>query len=366
MAGILVHEWLEKTGGAENVFEVLSDAFPDAERFCLWNDSAGRFKEVRETVLARTPLRKSKPLALPFMPTVWRHLPKREADWVLVSSHLFAHHAKFGHSTAEIPKFVYAHTPARYIWTPELDPRGSGFVKQLVASAFKPLDRHRAKEITALAANSQYVAERISNAWNREATVIYPPVNVSAFRVEPTLTDDEQSLIDRLPSTFLFAVSRWVPYKQLDRAISAGEASGMPVVIAGDGPDGERLRSLAASSSTPVVFIKKPSNELLRNLYRKAAVVTFAPIEDFGIVPVEAMAAGTPVLVNAVGGASESVVDGLTGVHIEDWDSTSTLRAAVDTALRISPASCQERAEDFSIERFTKEITQFVVPGARP
>ena len=95
MSGVIVHEWLESTGGAENVFDVLGRTFPDAARVCLWNDSDGRFTDVQETVLARTPLRHSKAVALPFMPLVWRHLPALDADWVLCSSHAFAHHARF-------------------------------------------------------------------------------------------------------------------------------------------------------------------------------------------------------------------------------------------------------------------------------
>ena len=96
MSGIIVHEWLQPNGGSENVFDVLSETFPDAARFCLWNDSEGRFTGVEESWLARTPLRRNKVAALPIMPAVWRSLPDREADWVLCSSHAFAHHARFG------------------------------------------------------------------------------------------------------------------------------------------------------------------------------------------------------------------------------------------------------------------------------
>ena len=144
VSGILVHEWLARHGGSENVFEVLSGVFPDAERFCLWNDSDGRFENVHETVLARTPLRRSKAAALPFMPAVWRHLPARDADWVLTSSHLFAHHARFAGPARHAPKLVYAHTPARYVWTPELDGRGSGLAARAASALLKPIDRKRA------------------------------------------------------------------------------------------------------------------------------------------------------------------------------------------------------------------------------
>ncbi len=108
MPGILIHEWLSRHGGSENVFEVLSQTFPDAERFCLWNDSDGRFHGVRETVLARTPLRRNKAAAVPFMPAAWHLLPRRDADWVLASSHLFAHQSLHGarRSTVEREAFT--------------------------------------------------------------------------------------------------------------------------------------------------------------------------------------------------------------------------------------------------------------------
>ena len=171
MSGILVHEWLARFGGSENVFEVLSETFPDAERFCLWNDSDGRFTGVNETILARTPLRRSKAAALPFMPAVWRHLPRRDADWVLCSSHLFAHHARFGGPARDAVKLVYAHTPARYIWTPELDGRGDRLLARAVAAPLKPLDRRRAAEPVSIVANSAFVAQRIADTWERVCTL---------------------------------------------------------------------------------------------------------------------------------------------------------------------------------------------------
>lgn len=360
MSGILVHEWLSRTGGSENVFEVLADTFPDAQRFALWNDSAGRFTQVEETWLARTPLRRSKALALPFMPLAWRSLPATEADWVLTSTHLFSHHARFRGAAARAPKLVYAHTPARYVWVPELDGRGMSIPARAISAALKPLDRRRAQEPVAIAANSGFVAERIRDTWERDAEVIYPPVAVEAFSEEPVLSEREQRLIDGLPEGFLLAVSRWVPYKRMDAAIAAGRASGRPVVLAGDGPDEARLRSLARASGVHVRFVSSPSTMLLKALYRRAAALVFAAVEDFGIVPVEAMASGTPVLTNSVGGAVESVIDGVTGVHVHDWQSTSALAADVERAIACRPESCVSRAYEFRTEAFQARMRSFV------
>ncbi|WP_309067392.1 glycosyltransferase [Microbacterium sp.] len=360
LSGVIVHEWLEHSGGAENVFEAMLETFPDAAAWSLWDDSHGRFRDVHETVLARTPLRYSKTLALPLMPAVWRGLPEISAEWMLVSSHLFAHHARFGGASRDIPKYVYAHTPARYIWTPELDRRGASLPVRLAARAFKPLDRKRAQEPVAIAANSRFVADRIANTWEREAVVIHPPVDTTVFAEQPELDDADRAALHALPDGFLLAISRWVPYKRLEAAITTGEATGRPVVIAGRGPDEARLRALAERSRARVQFVHFPSRPLLRAIYRKAAALVFPAIEDFGIVAVEAMASGTPVLANAYGGVAESVVDGVTGAHVHDWQSPTELRAALDLTLRSNARACRARAEDFSRELFGERIKAFV------
>jgi len=360
MAGILVHEWLARHGGSENVFEVLSNTFPDAERFCLWNDSEGRFEDVHETVLARAPLRKSKAAALPFMPTVWRHLPDRDADWILASSHLFAHQARFGGPARHAPKLVYAHTPARYVWTPELDGRGDSAAARVVSSLLKPVDRKRAAEPVAIAANSAFIAQRIADTWQREATVIPPPVDVSALTAPPCeLTPADRAVLSALPPEFLLGVSRFVPYKRLDRVIEAGAAAGLPVVLAGGGPDEERLRAMAAEQREQVVFVRDPSSRLLAELYREALALVFPAIEDFGIMPVEAMATGTPVVASAVGGTAETVVDGVTGALVHEW-TRSELAVAVDRAVRVDAAACVARAHEFDTPVFVERITSWV------
>lgn len=361
MSGVIVHEWLAHTGGSENVFEILSDIYPEAERYCLWDDSGGRFNGVRETALARTPLRRSKALALPFMPAAWRHLPASDADWVLCSSHLFSHHARFGGPAREAPKLVYAYTPGRYVWVPELDGRGGSAVARMTSAAVRPLDRRRAQEATSVVGISRFIADRIAATWEVEAGVIYPPVHVEDFLAPPPeLDDEEQSIIDALPDGFVLGMSRFVPYKRLEAAIAVGEAVGAPVVLAGAGPDEPRLRELAARSSARVDFVPRPGFRVLRELLRRARVLVFPSIEDFGIVPVEAMASGTPVIANAVGGAAETVVDGVTGALVHDWDDVVELRAAVERADACTAEQCVERAKLFGVDPFASQITEWV------
>lgn len=360
LAGVLVHEWLARRGGSENVFEEFVEMFPDADRFALWNDSDGRFAGVSETWLSKTPLRRSKALALPFMPLAWRRLPAVDADWVLISSHLFAHHARFRGKAADAPTFVYTHTPARYIWVPELDGRGDSFVARAVGTMLKPYDRDRAQLTDHLAANSSFVADRIARSWGRESEVIYPPVDVEAFEAPAALNAADGVLLAALPDQFLLGVSRFVPYKRLDAVIDAGRAADMDVVLAGSGPDEERLRRYADERhSGRVSFVANPSFQALKALYRAASAVVFAPIEDFGIVPVEAMASGTPVIANAVGGAAESVVHGRTGSLVETWDADS-LRDAVEIALDSTPDDCVARARLFGEDVFRTRIRSWM------
>ncbi len=366
MSGILVHEWLARHGGSENVFEVLSGIFPDADRFCLWNDSDGRFTGVEETLLARTPLRRSKAAALPFMPFAWRHLPSCDADWILCSSHVFAHQARFAGPARDAPKLVYAHTPARYVWTPELDGRGSGAAARLVSSVLKPQDRRRAAEPVAIAANSAFIAERIARTWEREAIVIHPPVEVAAFTAPPAISAEEEARLDGLPTPFLLGVSRFVPYKRLDHVIDAAMAAGLPAVLAGGGPDEARLRDHAASRGARVTFVHNPSTAMLAELYRRALALVFPAIEDFGIMPVEAMATGTPVVASAVGGTAETVVDGTTGALVQDWTDAAELTAAVERAAGATAEACVARAREFDTSVFTERIAAWVTKTTAP
>jgi glycosyltransferase involved in cell wall biosynthesis len=368
VTGVIVHEWLEPVGGVERVVDALEQAFPDSPIICPWDDVPERFGagRVTESWLARTPLRRHKAASMPFLLEWWRRLPPVEADWMLCCSHLFAHHARMRRPQNDVPKFVYTHSPARYIWEPEIDQRGDGLLARAIAAPLRSVDRRRAQEPVKIAANSKFIAERIERCWERESTVIYPPVDISVLPgTDDELTPQELAVVDALPSGFLLGASRFVPYKRLDLAIQAGIAAGLPVVIAGDGPERERLADLAAEHPGRVTLVPRPSNELLRALYRRAAVYFFAPIEDFGIMPVEAMAAGTPVVGNAVGGAAETVLDGVTGSLFTSTD-IGELRRAVETAVTMDPEACRHRARLFDGSTFGARIADWMgVEAAR-
>jgi glycosyltransferase involved in cell wall biosynthesis len=365
MTGVLVHEWIAQAGGSENVLQAMAETFPDAEVRCLWNDSTGRFDAARvsESWLARTPLRRSKALALPLMPATWRRLPYRGYEWALISSHAFAHHARFRGAPDGFRRMVYVHTPARYIWNREYDARGNNPIARLVSHALRPLDRRRANEGAEFAANSAFVRRRIQVAWGVDARVIHPPVNVELIQSVPDwsqqLEPAEQAQLDALPDGFVLGASRLIPYKRLQDVIKVGEATGRPVVLAGRGPSQPDLEAAAAAAAVAVRFVRASSEALLYALYQRTALFAFPAVEDFGIMPIEAMAAGAPVLGQSEGGVAESVVPGVTGALIR-FDSPDEMREGAAVALATARSDRLDRAKEFASARFRQEITAWV------
>ena len=364
MTGQIVHEWIERHGGSENVLEQIAREFPEARIQCLWNNSGERFdtERVDETWLARTPLRNSKSLALPFMPFTWRTLRDSNAEWVLCSSHLFAHHARFRGEAKHARKYVYVHSPARYIWAPDMDARGANPLIRAAALPLKALDRFRAREATAIASNSNFVRERVARTWRRDSTVIYPPVDVAQYTDsihDSDLTEQELELLSSLPDSFILGASRFIPYKRLDLVIRMGQVNKVPVVLAGDGPSLVELQALAAQSPGLVTFVGRPSFPLLRALYERALAYVFPAVEDFGIMPVEAMATGTPVVAPMMGGAAESVLEGRTGTLLEKFDD-ATMRGAINRVSALHASDCIERAWEFDTSVFRRRIREWV------
>jgi glycosyltransferase involved in cell wall biosynthesis len=366
VGGVIIHEWMSAHGGSEKVFEAISHAFPGADLFTLWRDPGAVMadRKITESWFSRTPLRRRKALALPLMPHTWRRLHSvRSYDWMLVSSHLFAHHARFQDANRGIPKFVYAHTPARYIWTSELDFRGSNPAVRAASVHYRSIDRRRAAEAVAIAANSACVQDRIRRFWDRDATIIYPPVPIETIaesaRTGIDLSDADRRVIDGLPAIFILGASRFVSYKQLDKVISVGALLDIPVVIAGRGPEEQRLRDVAASASVPATFVISPSDALLHALYARSAAYVFPPVEDFGMMPVEAMASGAPVVVNAVGGAQESARKSPAGVVADFAD----VRSVADRTRELIDRGTRPAIEDvaeFSQARFIERIQGWV------
>ena len=368
--GAIVHEWIESTGGSEKVVDAMARLLPGTDIVCLWDNASGRFgdRQVSESILARTPLRGRKALSVPVVPMAWRNRRNPGYDWAIVSTHQFAHQVTFRGQPADFPKYVYVHTPSRFLWTPELDPRGASPIVRAAAPALRAVDRTRAREATAIAVNSRVVQRRVAQFWDRESVVLYPPVDVDRIagvaQWADRLCGADAATFDRLPTDFLLGASRLVSYKRLDDVIRLGAMAGLPVVIAGDGPERPRLAALADELAVPTTFLGRVSDELLYALYQRAVAYVFPAIEDFGIMPVEAMAAGATVVAAHVGGTAETVLDGVTGA-LCDFSSALERASALSRIGGIRPADSKARATMFDVRRFDEGFSRWVAPLAR-
>nr|WP_287015345.1 glycosyltransferase [Gordonia sp. (in: high G+C Gram-positive bacteria)] len=365
MSGLIVHEWVEQHGGAERVLDGLVAAFPDAEILCLWNDSPRRFQDsnIRETWLARSRLRGRKAALLPIMPFFWRSVDIAPYEWVVVSSHMFAHHVGASAQRARVPVFAYVHTPARYVWDADIDQRGQGLHARIAARALKRLDIARAQETAEYAANSDYVAGRILRYWGQESRVIHPPVDVEVIKAgtpwEEKLNPDDRRTIDALPESFVLGASRLVPYKRIDHVIEFADKLNSAVVIAGGGPERQTLEDRARKAGVDATFLGRVSDELLYALYERAKLYVFPAIEDFGIMPIEAIALGTPVVVNELGGAAETVRATGGGVCTDfgsDMNAANLARMTVGLNMKMA----SDATEIYSRRRFVDEVRLWI------
>lgn len=347
----VVHEWFGATGGSENVFLAITDILPHAQRYVLWADRGvdADGLELRQSWLARTPMRRSKALALPLMPAVWRTLSREHFDVVVSSTHAFAHTVKLG-SPEHTRHLSYVHSPARYVWSPAFDGRGSSPLLGLPRRALQSVDVRMSRHVHAYAANSREVQARIKRYWRREAVVINPPVDVEYFAVDvpPAPTRD-----------FLLGLGRWIPYKNFDLMIDIAVAARLPLVIAGSGPEEAKLRRAAADAGVPVTFEVRPSRERLRELYGSARALLFPAHEDFGIIPVEAQACGTPVIGLRRGGLLETVVEGETGFLVDSLNAAD-YAAVIPRLAELSTDRIRQHAATFSNARFAAEMARWI------
>ncbi|MER7334951.1 MULTISPECIES: glycosyltransferase [unclassified Micromonospora] len=346
-----MHEWFGATGGSEQVFRQIADLVPEGERFVLWKDHDASEPGLRESWLARTPLRRSKAVALPLMPLVWRTLSRQRFDVVISSSHAFAHTVKLG-DPETTTHLSYVHAPARYIWSPAFDGRGSNPLLSVPRRLLQGVDVRLSDHVRGYAANSREVQTRIRQYWRRDAVVINPPVDVEWFAAAPP-ADRTQA------RDYLLGVGRWIPYKNFDLIIAIAEAAGMPLVLAGSGPQETQLRQLAERTNVPVVFEVRPDRERLRQLFWGARALLFPVHEDFGIIPVEAQACGTPVIGLRRGGLLETVVDGETGFLADSTDPADHA-ALVRRLDELSADRIAAHATGFSSARFAAEMTAWI------
>jgi glycosyltransferase involved in cell wall biosynthesis len=349
----LTHDWLNSFGGAERVLAELQHVFPGAPIHTSVYEPSGlppelRDWDVRPSFLNRVPFarRHHRPF-LPLMPLAFESFDLRGYDVVLTTATACA---KGVIVPPGVPNVCYCYTPPRYLWDQfheqTSDVRGRLLVSA-VAAWLRVWDRLAADRVDQFIAISETVAQRIRSYYRREPIVIYPPVDVE--RVQPN---------GRLPEDFYLIVSRLVPYKRVDLAVEAAQRGGFRLVVVGDGPELGRLRARAGAS---VTFLGRRPDAEVADLYARCRAFLFPGLEDFGIAPVEAQAAGRPVVAFGAGGATETIVDGETGVLIE----SQSVEAVVDgverlESLRIDPAACRDNALRFTAERFRRQIAAVV------
>lgn len=350
----LCHEWLRSRSGSEKTFERIAQTFPSADLYALTRNPAIEFslggRPVHTTFIDQlAPLRQRHALQLPLMPLAWRYASRKSYDLVITSSHACV---KGFWPARKALHLCYCYTPMRYVWLSSLDQRRTrDHLSRFGESVLRQWDLSSVAWVDEFAAISTEVQARIERFYGRPSRVIHPPVDTAFYSPDETLEK----------AGFVLAVSRMVPYKRLDLAIKACGALGVPLVIAGAGPQETVLRELAGRSKASVEFVIHPSDEVLRKLYREAEALIFPAEEDFGIVAVEAQACGTPVLALGKGGSLDTVVDGETGVLVPE-QTEEEMTAGLETLLGSRPAAsrCRHNAERFSAQRFSEELIDWV------
>jgi glycosyltransferase involved in cell wall biosynthesis len=371
----LVHDWLTGLRGGEKALEHLCALFPDAELFTLVHRPGSTSPAIERRAIHRSPIQ-ALPRGvshyrhyLPLFPTAVEFFDLDRFDLVVSCSHCVAK------SVVVPPRarhLCYCLTPMRYAWDQFDAYFGPERVGHVGSALLRPVlghlarwDRATSGRVHRYLAISQYVARRIRLYYNRESTVVYPPVDTEFY--QPVTGRDGAA--PQGTGGYL-VVSALVPYKRIDLAIAAARRAGVPLTIVGDGPERGRLE--AAAAGTPgITFTGRLPDEALRERYQTATALLFPGEEDFGIVPLEAQAAGCPVVALGRGGALETVVEGETGLLMDEVTETTLADALVRAAsIPWDRARIRRHAERFSQDRFLKDMTAIVdetlrAPGTR-
>ena len=352
---VIAHEWLTAVGGSDKTAQMMVRALPGARLVTAVADPRtvdALFPDVAVETLWTDRLPAARRRWRPYSPAIalaWSGFRAGDADLLVSSSHFAARAAASGFDG---PHLCYCYTPMRVAWRPDLElARLRPALRPAVAAllpAVRAWDRRTARGVTAFAGISSAVVERIRHAYDRDARCLFPPVDVDPFLATPR----------RPPPDHLLAFGRLIPYKRFDLAIQACSEAGYPLVVAGGGPDEARLRAMAGPS---VRFAGRVDDDEYRRLLAGASALLFPGEEDFGIVPVEAQAAGCPVVALGRGGALDTVLDGTTGVLFPE-PTVASLRAAIDVALGRSwdEAVLRRWTLQFSEERFVTAFRAFV------
>lgn len=364
MKTALLHYWLTNLRGGEKVLATLGGMFPGADIFTHAHLPSRvpcfASHRIRESFIASLPFGRRHPQAyLPLMPMATRAL-KLDGYDLIVSSE--SGPVKGIRKPRGARHVCYCHTPMRYLWDLHDEYyRDAGLAGKLAMRLFTPYlrreDLRSAESVDRFVANSRFVAERIRRIYARESTVIHPPVDVAFW-----------SDVARRDGDYYLCAGELRAYKRPDLAVAACRRMGRRLLVIGNGElQAELARNQDALAK--VEFLGRVSDEALRAAYAGARALLFPGVEDFGMIPVEAQAAGTPVIAFAGGGALESVVERETGVFFRE-QSVESLCGAIEAfeAGRWDPRRCRENARRFSTDIFVGKMTALVeeITGSRP
>ena len=363
----IVHEWFDSYAGSEKVLEQMLKVYPEADLFAVVDFLPPnkrwfiQNKNVTTTFIQKLPKAKNKfRKYLPLMPLAIEQLDLRKYDLVISNSHCVAKGVITGPNQLHIS---YVHSPIRYAWDLQqqyleeanLQYGLKGWIAKIILHYMRLWDNRTANNVDYFVSNSKYIAKRIQKCYRRTAEVIYPPVAVNEFTICKQKED------------YYLTASRMVPYKKIDLIVEA--FSKMPekkLVVIGDGTQFEKEKSKAKNFENIVLLGYQPF-EVLKEKMQKAKAFVFAAEEDFGIVPVEAQACGTPVIAYGKGGALETVInydkEKPTGIFFKEQTVDSIVDAVKIFEKNITlfkPENCRENAEKFSEERFWSEFKKFI------
>jgi len=349
----LVHDFLLDLRGAERVFLAMCDIWPEADVFTAIYDpegTEGRFehRNVHSTFLQRLrPTSRSFRPLLPFYPAAIESLDLSGYDLVVSSSSAWAQGVICGPGTVHV---CYSHNPFRYAWNDRdrtlaerRDPLSRAALRRLF-HRWRQWDWIAAQRVDHYVANSRVTQGRIRSYFGRESTIVNPPVETARFKPGE-------------PMGYHLVLSELMPHKRIDQAVHAFNRLGLPLVIAGDGPDLRRLRRIAGPTIT---FTGRVSDEQVARLLSGCRALIVTAVEEFGIAAVEAQAAGRPVISVAAGGARETVIEGTTGTF---WNGgageLADVVASFDTDA-VDPAKCVESARRFDVSVFRRTLPREV------
>lgn len=358
----IVHDWLTNYGGAETFVELLLKIYPNADIFTLVYDKKkmkGHFEKnkIFTSSLQKIPFStKIYTKLLKFMPKAFESFDFSGYDLVLCSS---SSCAKGVIVPPYIPQIAYIHSPMRYAWDLFFDyKKRSGKLTQFFMnkwmSNIRLWDYVSSQRIDTLVANSKYIARRIKKFWNRDAKVIYSPVNTTRFFPNSSVQKQD----------YYVAFSRLVPYKRMDLAISAIKNTGRKLIVIGGGSEEKNLKKLAEGDKN-ISFTGRIPDEKLRFYLQSAKAMIFCAEEDFGLAPLEAQSCGTPVIAFGRGGAKETVLENETGLFFEKQEVESLKNAiekfeTLEKQNSFNQQKIIEHAKTFSENRFIKEFLETV------